>query len=547
MNLRIIAAFFLLISLLITCVNSKGNNLTQPPQKNHIEEFKKFFIANYAAVLQHDIYGEKIDSLQWVDSLYAKLKYKTIWISDSLTVNEDGKELLGQLLQAEDFGLNTQLYPINLLLRLENTLDTLAATKDKYLLAAKLDALLSYNYMVHGKHLNYGLLDSISPYTELSRRPFSIDLSDYLHRAQKTDSLLVKLRELQPNHTEYRNLQVGLKKFLERNNLSTKSVPVINFREDSVKAVQQAKRALIIHEYLRDGEPDSLYIPALKKFQKDHGLHQDGLVGNNTAAALSLSPYQYYRQIVANLERWRWRGPWKPDRLYVNIPEYVLRVYKNDSLIKKHPVVVGNKRNRTPELIDSLAYIIAYPFWNVPKRISINEILVQAKKDSTYMKRNKYEVLTKDKKFIDADSIDWTTVTRRNFDYFIRQQGGGLNALGYVKFIFPNKDAIYLHDTPTKSHFYNEKRAYSHGCVRVQDALELADYLLEEDDNRYTMDTVNTYIENQKEKWIPMQHKMAIYFYYVTTTADENGNIIFYDDVYDLNKPLIRDLFGVVE
>lgn len=547
MNLREIVAFFLLSLLLVACVKSKDNNFTQPPKVNYAEAFGKFFLANHQNIVQPDILGERIDSVQWLDSLYAKLKYKTIWISDSIAVNEDGKQLINQLLMAKNYGLYTRLYPINLLMRLEHTLDSLPMTTDRYMLAARLDALLSYHYMVHARHLNYGLLDSIFPFTELTRRPFSIDLPSYLYEAHKKDSLFGKLMELQPKHKEYRNLQLGLKKFLERNNLSTKSVPVLNFRDDSIKSVRQAREALVIHGYLTENEGNGSFISALKRFQKDHGLHQDGLVGSHTAEALSLSPYEHYQHLVANLERWRWRDQWKPDRLYVNIPEYVLRVYRNDSLVKKHTVVVGNKRNQTPELMDSLAYIIAYPFWNVPKRISVGEILVKAKKDSTYMKRNKYEVFTKEKDFVDPDSIDWEKVTWSNFNYKIRQRGGGINALGYVKFIFPNKDAIYLHDTPAKSHFLHEKRAYSHGCVRVQDALKLADYLLAEDNNRFTMDTVNAYIEKQKEKWIPMRHKMAIYFYYATTVADENGHITFYDDVYELNKPLIKTLSSVAE
>ncbi|PID71375.1 MAG: hypothetical protein CR985_00045 [Flavobacteriales bacterium] len=545
MILRKIVAIFILLPWLFSCVNSKDNNSIKPPVINHADEFKKFFVINHAAVLQDDIYGEKIDSLQWLDSLYADLHYKSIWISDSITLNKLGKQLIAQLSESKKFGLDTRLYPVNLLLRLENTLDTFPANTDKYMLAAKLDALLSYNYMRHGKHLNYGLLDSISPYTELSRRAFTINLPDYLHKAYKSDSLIVKLLALQPKHKEYHNIQLGLAQFLEKDNLSTNSVPVINFREDSLKAVRQARKALINHGYLTENDTDSMFISALKKFQKSHGLHQDGLVGTNTAKALSLSPYEYYQQMVANMERWRWRDPWKPNRLYVNIPEYILRIYKNDSLVKKHFVVVGSRKNQTPELLDSLAYIIAYPYWNVPKRISVNEILKKARKDSTYMKRNKYEVLTKVKDFIDPDSINWKKVTRQNFDYRIRQRGGAVNALGYVKFIFPNKNAIYLHDTPSKSHFYHEKRAYSHGCVRVQDALKLADYLLEEDENRFTIDTVNAYIKKRKEKWISMQHKMAIYFYYATIVADEQGTVTFYDDVYDLNKPLIKALSGI--
>ena len=127
-----------------------------------------------------------------------------------------------------------------------------------------------------------------------------------------------------------------------------------------------------------------------------------------------------------------------------------------------------------------------------------------------------------------------------NFNYSVRQRGGGYNSLGYIKFIFPNKHAIYLHDTPTKYQFELEKRAYSHGCVRVKNALDLAGLLLEKDGNDYTLDSVKAYIERKKEKAIGLKHKLPIYIYYMPTVADASGNLIFYDDVYGLDKKLIK-------
>ena len=193
-------------------------------------------------------------------------------------------------------------------------------------------------------------------------------------------------------------------------------------------------------------------------------------------------------------------------------------------------------------MIDSLEYIIAYPFWHVPRSISINEILVNAQKDTTYLYRNNYEILNYTKDKLDPNSIDWKEVNEGNFNYLIRQKGGVSNALGLVKFIFPNKYSIYLHDTPTKYYFDFETRAYSHGCVRVQNALDLADHILSTDNNKYTLDSIFKYIDKKEEKSMLLNTKIPIYIVYFTTNVDSSGNIIFYNDVYEKDDNLIAEL-----
>jgi murein L,D-transpeptidase YcbB/YkuD len=140
--------------------------------------------------------------------------------------------------------------------------------------------------------------------------------------------------------------------------------------------------------------------------------------------------------------------------------------------------------------------------------------------------------------------VDWSSVTKNNFNYYIRQQGGGANALGLVKFIFPNKHSIYLHDTPTKYHFDLETRAYSHGCIRVHKAMDLAKFLLEDDENKYTIDSVYKYIDKKKEKHMSLNKKLPIFLYYFTAEADSAGSVKFYDDVYGLDKKLIKELIN---
>ncbi|MDZ7613861.1 MAG: L,D-transpeptidase family protein [Flavobacteriaceae bacterium] len=242
----------------------------------------------------------------------------------------------------------------------------------------------------------------------------------------------------------------------------------------------------------------------MKEFQKNHGLNPDGIVGANTAAALSRSPYEEYQSAAISLERWRWKPVWKKDFVYVNIPSGHLWFVENNVLNSEHRVVVGSKGNSTPEVYSKLDHLVAYPFWHVPRSISVNEILVKAKKNPAYLARNNYEVIV-DSKMVDPETILWDTINDTNFRMRIRQKGGTSNALGLVKFIFNNPHAIYLHDTPSKYHFEREVRTYSHGCIRVKDALVLADKILEFDENIYTLDTINHYVEMKKQKTMPVR------------------------------------------
>ncbi len=534
-----------IVLLLFSCSGFEKNaekEVEKVTQRDYKAELNQYFSSNYLSKVLPNLKGVKLDSIEWIHKFYKNTHHSTIWINDSIQLSENGLRLITQLSNAKNYGLETRLYAINTLQNLKKELDTIQLNDKKYTTAMELEVLLTHYYMLHGKHLNYGILDSISNVSLLPRKKFNIDLPTYLYKAYKADSIIEKLFDLQPKHAEYHNLQKGLVKFLENNNLSTEDVDVQNFRVDSLKAIIQAKKALVLHQYLPEIHNDSLYFNALTRFQSEHGLKPDSLIGKNTAKALSISTYRYYKQIVANLERWRWREDWSSNYIFTNIPSYKMQLIKDGKQVREHKVVVGKFKNQTPEIIDTLEYIITYPYWNVPRKISVKEILKKAQKDSTYLTRNNYEVLTYSRETLDPNSINWKEINNNSFKYLIRQRGGSSNALGLVKFIFPNKHAIYMHDTPSKSLFYKENRAYSHGCVRIDKALDLANYILKSDNNKYTNDSVYKYIKKKKEKAMLLNTKIPIYIYYFTTNADSSGTITFYNDVYKKDEKLIAGL-----
>jgi len=527
----------LLVLLFFSCSNLE-KKIEISTAKNFKLELDTYLRTHYKSSIPSKVKLAKLDSVNWIDTFYTTNGYKTIWINDSIDLSSQAKVLIDSFSKSKHYGLTSTVYQTARLLKLSQELSKIKDKTQRYSIASKLETMLTNSYLLFGKHLHYGVLDSIDSITVLPRKKFKLDMSTYLVKASEKDSLLEKLFDLQPKIPQYEKLQKGLVNYLKTASMSTDNVLVENFRKDSVKAITQSKKALVLHKYVDSIPNDSLYFIALKKFQFDHALKADGLIGRNTAEALSMSPYDYYLKLAANLEMWRWKDPLAPTGIFVNIPAYNLELYEDSKVVLESRVVVGKKKTTTPEIKDSLRYIISYPYWNVPRKISVKEIVLKARRDSTYFNRNNYELLSYQRKPIDVGTIDWNEMNENTFKYLIRQKGGGSNALGLVKFIFPNKHAVYLHDTPSKRFFSKEIRSYSHGCVRVEKAMPLAKRLLASDRNKYSIDSVYKSIKKRKQRSFKLNTIVPVYIYYFTTSVDKNDNLIFHKDIYDIDRKL---------
>ncbi len=537
-----------IILLLFSCAKDLKKETTLHDQPDLKAELHQFFKTNFnrldSAQRVNDI---ALKHTEHINRFYQQTDHQLLWIDDSLHMNETAQKVLNILSKADEYGLSASMYGVPLLYELKRQLPGIEDRDERYRLASEIELLLTNWYLLFTKHLNYGVLDSLDSITLLPRKQFTINLSKHLLEGHQKNNLIGGLLSVQPKHQAYKKLQLQLKERVSQNNLSTERILVKNFRVDSINAIKQAQKALVLHRYLDSISTDTIFVEALKKFQGDHGLNADGLVGKNTAKALSKSPYEYYQTLVVNLERWRWKEAFPEDYLLINIPAYDLRMFVGGQYQFKHKTVVGKFASQTPELRDSLKTIIAYPYWYVPKKISLEEILVKAQEDSAYFSRNNFEVITYQKDSVNYDSLDWNEINKGNFNYLVRQGGGYLNSLGLVKFIFPNKHAIYLHDTPAMHLFGKEKRAFSHGCVRVQGSLKLANYLLDFDDNEMTIDSVRKYIKLKKEKPIKMNRRLAIYMYYMTAVVDENDRLILYPDIYQKDKLILEQMYATLE
>lgn len=288
---------------------------------------------------------------------------------------------------------------------------------------------------------------------------------------------------------------------------------------------------------------DEQLVAAVEAFQSSLGLVADGIVGNATREALNLSGRVTRDQIVANLEKWRWlpreRGAY---RVEVNIPEYRLRVLRDEAIIHETKVVVGTAANQTPVFYDNIRHAVVNPYWNVPSSIARGEIGPEVKRDPGYLARNEYELLTSGGKVIDPFGVDWSRVAPGSFPYLIRQKPGPKNALGQVKFLFPNKHDVYLHDTPEKSLFGRDARAFSHGCVRVQNPFDFAAVLLANEPTFGADDLIKAFGPN--ERWFNMSVTVPVFLTYFTLRVDETGALRSYADLYGHDKSITAALLA---
>jgi murein L,D-transpeptidase YcbB/YkuD len=249
------------------------------------------------------------------------------------------------------------------------------------------------------------------------------------------------------------------------------------------------------------------------------------------------------RDLAINMEQWRWENT-DVSRAYVlvNIPSYRLGIMENDSVVFESNVVVGAPSSQTPTLDARLVNLVVYPYWNVPRDIATKELLPKIKRDSTYLASNKYRVLDIKGKEIHPDSIRWDDHHVNNFPFMIQQSEGEHNALGVVKFNFVNDYNIYLHDTNAKRFFAFEKRAYSHGCIRVERAIDMAEFLAGRDNPYGNVKDLQRFLREEKQHQVNL-NPIELRIRYFTCEAGADGVVRFYDDVYKKNAPLEEAFF----
>jgi murein L,D-transpeptidase YcbB/YkuD len=257
---------------------------------------------------------------------------------------------------------------------------------------------------------------------------------------------------------------------------------------------------------------------AIKKFQQRYGLNEDGVIGKSLIEELNYPLGKRIEQLIVNMERCRWLPiALRKDYIVVNIPEYRFHAFENDTLAWSMKVVVGTDLNKTAVFSGMMSNVVFSPYWNVPPGILNKEILPAIRRNSNYLDRN---------------HMEWNGKT-------VRQKPGPWNALGKVKFLFPNSHSIYLHDTPSKSLFNREQRAFSHGCIRVEEPRRLAIYVLRHQPE-WTEEKIDAAMNAEKEKFVKINQPIPVIITYLTAWVDSKGQLNFRKDIYKRDSRLAK-------
>ncbi|MBD3637068.1 MAG: L,D-transpeptidase family protein [Crocinitomicaceae bacterium] len=464
-------------------------------------------------------------------SYYKAIDYEPIWITKK-ELNSSGREMLDLIENSRDYGLHPEMFRYSLINKM----------KDTSILDAEL--MLTNAFFLFTTHVDVGCIDPISYLYVWKKDSLDFDLNAELDKVREGTSVKKVATAHQPDFWEYRQLQSGLAKFLDEYPLDTFQFDIPAFKDDSVKCYAAAHEALLGHQFIDStiSKKDSAFLVQLKVFQKMNGLAQDGIVGKWTGRALNKSNLDRYLQAALALEKWRWKEKFPDKYIRVNIPEFTLYFVDSNKVKNKHRVVVGAYLTQTPEFQATMRRMVTNPFWHVPYSIASTEILVGAKKDSNYFAKRGYKVF-QDGNQVDPSSINWTTIGAGSFNYKIRQDGGGGNSLGRIKFLFPNHHSVFIHDTPSKSLFYNDVRAYSHGCVRLHQPFDLAKAILVSENHKVPGDSLDAYVRRGLQRVIELDDPFEVYLEYFTATGDSSGNVIFHPDIYNRDEKYIEYSF----
>lgn len=524
---------------------------TDEPVAEHIRT--RIEAAGIVADLQAG--GEPVYASAVLPSFYVRRLYRPAW-SDARGLSRLADDLVRALRRADLEGLRAEDYHLAGLdsvlakVRADNLRDRVLAP-DRW---AELDLLLTDAFLVYGAHLLAGRVDPETLRPEWVAHPRSADIAAVLEAALASGNIAGALETLPPPQAGYRRLREALVRYREvaaGGGWPTIPVGPTLARGDRGAAVAVLRRRLGFEDDLRPaGEPDADLFDesleqALKTFERRHGLTPNGVVSAATRAELNVTVERRIEQLEVNLERWRWLPKDLGRRhVTVNIAAFELQVVEEDSPVLSMRVVVGRLYNRTPVLSDTIRYLVLNPYWHVPRNIAVTEVLPKLRRDPSYLARLKLRVFPSsgtDAREVDPTTVDWSAITPARFPFRLRQDPGPLNALGRIKFMFLNKYNVYLHDTPARPLFDETQRDFSHGCIRIQQPIDLAVYLLRQDP-RWDRAALLTALDSAVDRAVPLPQPMPIHLLYWTAWADSDGTIEFRRDIHGRDVPLLTAL-----
>lgn len=495
-----------------------------------------------------DVENNQIISVKVLIRFYKERNYRPAW--NEFKVFEEASEVFKD---SYDDGLIPSDYHVDGLLRL---VDKIEASENKNQLdtewVAGFDILMTDAIILYSYHLYVGKVDphNLDANWNFGHAELKGDGPELLSNAIEKNDVSKELLKLRPELEGYSLFIKTLKEYRqieEKGGWGTiKLGGKIDPGDSDPRIPQIRKRLAITNDLTNITDMESnTYNPELASdiilFQDMHGLDTDGIIGKGTFHALNIPVEEKIQKIRVNMERARWiMHNLTEGYLLVNIARYDAFVYQKGKLKHSFNVMVGKTIHQTPVFKSKMKYLEFNPTWTVPTSITRNELVPKMKKDPEYLQKNNMVLLDGSGNIISASSIDFSTVSAKRFPYTVRQEPGPKNALGQVKFIFPNKYAVYLHDTQSKSLFSKSKRSFSHGCIRVQGPLDLAEVLLEDSNvNRKQIDKI---IASKETKRIFLTEPLDVLLLYWTCGIWDEDKLFFIPDIYERDQKILNKL-----
>jgi murein L,D-transpeptidase YcbB/YkuD len=502
----------------------------------------------------------RLEDLQWpnfsdyapfVKQFYEEAGYRLGWSRDGKPTPQ-ALEMIALLENADEKGLEKIDYDGE---RWQGRVSALqGAGGDAEAALVNFDVALTVSAMRYISDLHLGKVDPMTLHKDFDPERHKYDLGEFLRkRVAGASSVKEALARVEPPFAGYQRAIEALHKY-QALAKEEKLDPLPQVAKPVSPGQSYDGLQSLVHRLQFLGDlPASVSVPegatiysgevvdGVKSFQKRHGLEAAGKLGPQTITELNRPMNDRVEQLRLMLERWRWvPHDFEQPPIVVNIPEFLLRAYDghvNPQVIM--PVVVGRAmRTQTPVLYEEMKYVVFWPYWNVPPSILRGELVPKIAKDPAYLQKNNYEVVTYSGKLVtDGEVSDEVLAQLRAGKLMVRQKPGPKNALGLIKFIFPNDQNVYLHSTPSPGLFAQSRRDFSHGCIRVEDPAALAEWVLRNNPG-WTKERIDAAFKAEKEQRVNLPSPIPVLIVYGTAVTKEDGKTYFFEDIYGYDKVL---------
>lgn len=483
-------------------------------------------------------------SLALTSQIYNTESINLLW-SHNGVISANANELIRLIQNAYQEGLDPEDYHNDAINKLTSQINNQPASQVIKELG-DLDVTLTDAFLLYARHMATGRIDNFTWYPKWPVSKRKVDLTDLLNQAATSGSVTKVIYSITPTYPGYIKLRDKLhdyQKIADAGGWAQIPSGAVIKPGSSGHNVELLQKRLSLtddysHHLFAGNKFDQNLKEAVINFQKNHGLKETGMIDKATLQELNIPVEQVIKVIELNMDRLRWL-PLQigNDYLLVNIPDFSLNVMENNQLVSTMPVIVGRKIHPSCVLSSTISYIEINPFWSVPNSIAGKEILPKLQQDSSYTLKEQINVYEGgyDTAPIDPRDVDWNNVDAGDMPYKFRQIPGDKNALGHIKFVFPNLCGIYLHDTPTRNLFSRKRRDFSHGCIRVGKPLDLADFLLS-DNSKWDARRVESAVASGKRQIVASIKPVDVEIIYATAWVDDNNQLQFRSDIYNRDK-----------